>query len=239
MSELTIYTIENSPIERKALSEALEEWSTIRRINLHIRNWISGEDYFNAVHTDENFRYPDIYFLDIQLDGMSGIQIAEHLRVNGFHGVMIFVTAFREYVFDGYDVRAFDYLLKPIDKVRLHRCLDEISDTLIGEMYTFREKDQLYNIPLCEILSFTSISHYVDITTNDTVYRQYTSLGEILPKLTKSFIQVHRSHIVNMFHIQKIAKGTLYLTNNTTIKIGRQYSRNFTTAFSSYTERFS
>lgn len=54
------------------------------------------------------------FFLDIQMGQMNGIEVAKRLRESGYQGIIVFLTAFREYVFRGYEVRALNYLLKPV-----------------------------------------------------------------------------------------------------------------------------
>lgn len=63
----------------------------------------------------------DVYFLDISLKEENGVDIAKKLRAHNYKGHIIFLTGFQEYVFEGYSVRALDYLLKPIDPVKLDR----------------------------------------------------------------------------------------------------------------------
>ena len=58
----------------------------------------------------------DIIFLDIQMEGMGGIEAARTLRQSGVDAVVIFITGIREYVFEAFDVSAFHYLLKPIEE---------------------------------------------------------------------------------------------------------------------------
>lgn len=62
----------------------------------------------------------DIFFLDIDLKDMSGIEMAKSLRRES-EAVIVFVTALKEYVFDAFDVQAFQYLLKPIDEEKFFR----------------------------------------------------------------------------------------------------------------------
>ena len=58
----------------------------------------------------------DILFLDIQMEGTNGIDVAKAWRSKGSDAVLIFITAVKEYVFEVFDVSAFHYLLKPIDQ---------------------------------------------------------------------------------------------------------------------------
>ena len=66
----------------------------------------------------------DIFFLDIDLKDMNGIDMARQLRQES-EAVIVFVTALKEYIFDAFDIQAFQYLLKPIDEQRFFSVLDK------------------------------------------------------------------------------------------------------------------
>lgn len=80
-----------------------------------------------------------------------------------YHGIIVFLTAFRGYVFRGYEVRALNYLLKPVKENTLFLCLDEIAKELSNNTYIYRNKREIVSIPYTDILTFSSRLHYVDI----------------------------------------------------------------------------
>lgn len=82
-----------------------------------VRQFSNGRDLINAI---ENF---DIIFLDIMMCGMNGMKTAQLLRGKSFDKILIFISASRDYVFEAYDVEAFQYLVKPINYVRLQKVL--------------------------------------------------------------------------------------------------------------------
>ncbi len=70
----------------------------------------------------------DIIFLDIQMDGMGGIEAARTLRQSGVDAVVIFITGIKEYVFEAFDVSAFHYLLKPIEEQKFMEALGRAAE---------------------------------------------------------------------------------------------------------------
>lgn len=86
--------------------------------NYQVELFTSGEALLQAD------KYYDIYFLDIDLKDMSGLDMARTLRCKT-DAVLVFVTALKEYVFDAFDVKAFQYLLKPIDEEKFIHVLDQ------------------------------------------------------------------------------------------------------------------
>lgn len=231
--KIKVTIIEDQPIEAERLKKELEAWSKDTSCSIEISEYASGEEFFTQVSVCN----ADVYFLDIQLGGITGIKIAKRLREKNFSGHIIFLTAFREYVFKGYEVHALNYLLKPITAKALVPCMNEISKDFSGNTYIFRMKQGIVQIPYKEILTFSSNLHYVDILTVNETFCQYTSLNSIIGYLPKEFVRTHKSYIVNMNHIYRITGNTITLSNNMHIQIGRSFYKDVSRAFSEYSTR--
>lgn len=230
---INVTIIENNLNELDQLQHALDAWSENNSTPLSVTTYASGEDYFSANTTHTS----NVYFLDIQLDGMNGLDIAQQLRQDEYAGEIIFLTSFREYVFSGYKVHALNYLLKPLEIESLYSCMNEIKESLQTNYYVFRNNQEIVQIEYRVILSFSSFLHSIDILTCHEHFTQHASLSNILSHLPKQFIRVHRSHIVNMTHIHKISGNTITLSNHTTVPIGRQYLNDVRKSFTEYATR--
>lgn len=230
---IDIIIIENEPNELEHLKQSLNNWSLKRPFPISITAYASGEDYFASNTTHK----VNLFFLDIQLNGMNGIDIAKRLRVEGYVGEIIFLTSYREYVFDGYQVHALNYLLKPAEELLLYSCLNEIEESLKKSYYVFRNKQEIIQIEYRDIISFSSSLHSIDILTYNEHFTQYATLSTVIGYLPKEFVRVHRSHIVNMAHIHKISGNNITLSNRMKVPIGRQYMNDIRKAFTDYTTR--
>lgn len=235
---IKIIILEDSSIEAERLKKGISTYGQKHYLNIDIDEYKSGEDYFSS-NPDFHENQPSAFFLDIQMNKLNGIDVAKRLRLLGYKGIIVFLTAFREYVFKGYEVRALNYLLKPVKENTLFLCLDEISNELSNNSYIYRNKKEIVSIPYTDILAFSSRLHYVDIlTVNGKCYEQMSSLNKIIEHLPSEFIRTHRSYIVNMAHIYRITSGTIELSNHLTTKIARSYSKEVINAFAKYTTRF-
>ncbi len=233
---MKITILENDKNELDYLKSKIEGWSRKTGTVIEISEFESGEAYFSKrVSSSEE---STVVFLDIQMGKMSGIDVAEQLRKENYKGFILFLTAFREYVFRGYDVHALNYLLKPVQEKVLEACLDEIASESSKQSYLFRVGHDTFLIPYADIISITSSGHNVDILTTTKCHSQYTSLNNIITYLPKEFIRVHRGHIVNLSHIRKVSGQTITLSNRTTLQIGRNYYKEFIKSFSDYSSRF-
>lgn len=234
---IRVSILEDQIIEAEYLKSNLYQWSTQNKCELKILEYQSGEEFFKQTDTKEYHLF-SVFFLDIQMKGMNGLDVAKKLRKEGYKGAIIFLTAFREYVFHGYEVQAMNYLLKPVKWKQLFLCMDEIVRDLSGSSYLYRNKQEIVRIPYRDILSFSSSLHYIDIVTVSEHYCQYATLNNIIKYLPQEFIRTHRSCIVNMAHIYKISKSTIVLSNHMTTQIGRSYLKSVVAAFTAYSTRF-
>lgn len=235
--KLTISILEDQQAEAKYLKSLLNKWSTQTKYELEIEEYRSGENFFEN-NNKTSLQLFSVFFLDIQMKEMNGLEVAKKLRKEGYQGPIIFLTAFREYVFQGYEVRAMNYLLKPVKEKPLFLCLNEIAKDLSGNSYLYRYKQTIMSIPYKDILSFSSSLHYIDILTVSDHFCQYTTLNNIIEYLPLEFIRIHKSCIVNMAHIYKISGTTIVLSNRMTTQIGRSYMKSVIAAFTAYSTRF-
>lgn len=235
--KLKIAILEDTKNELTHLMQHLKNWSLYRKHDIEISVYSSGEEFFekNENYISQNI---DVFFLDIQMKKLSGIDVAKVLRNNGYEGDIIFLTSFREYVFKGYEVHALNYLLKPVVAKSLYLCLDEIAKKLTGNSYVYRYRQEIIAIPYKDIISFSSNLHSIDILTKKDTFQQYSTLNAIIGHLPSEFIRIHKSCIVNIAHINKITKNIVSLSNRKTASIGRVYMSDVHEAFANYIMRF-
>lgn len=234
---MEIIILEDQPMEAERLKNAIREWELNHNFKVSIAEYSSGESFFSSLSPDR-YNYFSVYILDIQMKEINGIEVAKRLRKEGCARPILFLTAFREYVFYGYDVRAMHYLIKPVEKEALFLCLDEIAADLKGSFYLYRNKGEIIHIPYQEIITFSGNRHYIDILTTKNYFCQHTTLNNSMTFLPGEFIRVHRSCIVNMAHIYKISQNTITLSNRMTTSIGRSYLKDVLRSFTTYSTRF-
>ena len=121
---MKIVILEDNKIELEEIKKTINIWSFDQDVHTNISTYHSGEEYF---HQNQSFDYDtDLFLLDIEMGDINGITVAEKLRSMDFRGYIIFLTANREYVFEGYNVHAFHFLTKPLNKELFFKCLTEI-----------------------------------------------------------------------------------------------------------------
>ncbi|HKM04538.1 MAG TPA: LytTR family DNA-binding domain-containing protein [Lachnospiraceae bacterium] len=234
--KIKITILDDQISDRQLLRNHITKWAQENNCVIEIEEFETGEDYLNIGIC--NLSKTHLVFLDVQMKDVSGLEVAKIIREQKYQGEIIFLSAFREYVFNGYEVHALNYLLKPIDPASLCLCLDEISNNIAAVNYIHQNGKEINNIPCSEIICFSSRLHSVEILTTSSLFVQNSSLNESINFLPREFIRVHRSFIVNLAHIRNISRNIITLTNHKTIPIGRTYLKTVFDQFISYSCRF-
>lgn len=223
---MNIAIVDDEQACRKKLKSLLEKWGEQNAIPVDTESYKNGDTLLNA-----DFMQYDLVFLDIDMPSINGMELAKLLRKKGYTKYIIFLTAHNEYVFEGYHVRALDYLLKPITQEVLDTGLYPIIEEYKSSSYTLEVDGEKKRIPFSSIITFRSEGHYVLISTATEEYRQRITLKELLPLLPDSFIQCHRTLLVNINHVTKINGSNLLLTNEKTASISRTHLKKIQNAF--------
>ncbi len=141
----------------------------------------------------------DILFLDVEMPDMNGMEIARRIREFNRELMIVFVTGYRDYVFDGYEVGALDYVMKPAETKRLRGILDRAKGILTQEscrMFSFKNNDGTYRLPLSEIAFFYSDRRLVTAVTEKKEYTFYGKLDEVESQ-AEEFVRIHQRYLVN------------------------------------------
>jgi DNA-binding LytR/AlgR family response regulator len=177
---------------------------------------------------------PDVLFLDIEMPGMSGIDLLQLLH--GQPILTVFITSHPEFAVDGFELEAFDYLLKPLKAERFARCALRLRDFAeLRKMAFAYEKEQeseaivikqghdKCKVQLAEIQYLEAMKDYTRIVTKDKQFLVLTTLSHLLGKLPpEKFTRIHRSYAV---HTEKVTavKGNKVLLTASELPVGKLY----------------
>lgn len=222
---LKIAILEDKKNDYIRLSDKLQTWADLRGHELEIC-WFPGKEEILSCKQITDF---SILFSDIELYSnaeqttANGILVCTTLRQRGFSGEIIFLTAFKEYVFDGYNVQAFNYLLKPIAEAPLYNCMDRYCSIHFSDYYYLQTKEEVLQIPYSDIVAISRDGHDCILQTLHTIYVERNTLKNYEKKLPPYFIRCHKSCIINSFHIKALSGNQLSLSNNRFQPVGRLY----------------
>ncbi len=175
---------------------------------------------------------PDIIFLDIHLSDGTGFNIFSSIDTNVTK--VIFTTAHDQYAIEAFNVKAEDYLLKPIDPMKLEKAVSHVINKIDKEHKS--KSIQFLGIPIKDLIKLTDVNDIVRCEANSNYSYVYTKKGESMlvaktlkkfeDKLGKlGFLRVHHSHIINISCIfeVRLKENIIVLNNDIEIPISRKY----------------
>ena len=213
--------------DEKAIREHICGLVEERQPESRIEAYATGEE---LLASEKRF---DIVFLDIQMEGMNGIEAARNLREQQGDTVLIFITGIKEYVFDALDLYAFQYLLKPIDEDKFA----EVLQRAVREVGRKKERRVLFiksrNLTLdqSEILYIESRAKKVEIHTVRQTIEIYAAMDELEGQLGEEFYRCHRAYIVNMDCITEYDSESITLTNGDRVYLTKKKYGEFVKAY--------
>lgn len=173
----------------------------------------------------------DIIFLDMQMPIKNGIEIGKAIRKFNKSVIIVYITGFADYALNAFEIRAFDYILKPVNSKHLKKTIEEainrieINDKLQEDTegyFTFTWNRMLVNLKFEDIIFIEKVKNKVIITCEERRYEIYDSLGNIKKKLNDHlFIQTHQGFIVNKKKIDRYEKQSIILALGYEIPVSR------------------
>lgn len=164
----------------------------------------------------------DLLFIDINMPDITGIELVRALKNKP---MVIFTTAYKNFAFEGFELEALDYLLKPIDIKRFTKAVEKVidfykykqgikNDTQSESLYVNSEY-RMIKIKLCDIEYIESMEDYIKIyTSTSKPILTLMPLKKVLEKLpSNNFKRIHRSYIVPVNKIKSIQNRKVQLTN--------------------------
>lgn len=220
MENGTVWICDDEPQQADFLQRLTQDWARQRALRLHITQYHSAEALLFAYDADKRV---DILLLDIELPGLSGVELARKVRQSDRQLQIVFVSGYSEYLADGYEVEALHYLLKPVDEQKLFAVLDRALERLDarGRSLLVDGDEGLYRLPLAEIRWLEVQGNYVTIHAG----RDYTlrkPLKELEPLLDESFFRTGRSFLVNLHFVKQVTHTQVILTDASTVPLSRR-----------------
>lgn len=199
----------------------VREWKDRVDVTAELLTFPSAEALLFA--WEEN-RDMDILLLDIEMGGMSGLELARRLRLLGAGTQIIFITGYMDYIAEGYDVEALHYLLKPVTAERLEQVLDRAVERIRTRerMLVLSLADGVVSLPLYEIRYLEVMRNYTTVHAKED-YTVKKSLNELAGELDKGFYRIHRSYIVNLRSIRRITREQVTLKDGTALPLSRRH----------------
>ena len=196
--------------------------------NLKEEIWVdkfyTGDSLLEAMDKEKY----DIFFLDIDIDSISGLQIAEKLRVKqeNDEAQIIFISSHTEYAMKLFEVRPLNFLVKPVNQYKLNEVLEKALSLISLDKNVLLIKTTDNNMirqEIKKILYIEGMGRKIRIYTTDGEYISYGRLKDIYDQLKMyRFIYIHKSYIVNYNQIKAINADSVVMYNKDVLKISER-----------------
>ena len=223
---IKVLIIDDEPLARAELQRLLKKHKQIEVLG-EAQNIIEGKALIDDLA-------PDAIFLDIEMPGGTGLELAEQLKGEI---PIVFCTAYNEFAVDAFSLNAVDYLLKPAAPARLDKAIEKLTSLLSETESTQLEDDfklmvkfadKMKIILLRDILRFESVGNHAAIYTEFGKSYIHSSLSKIEAKLDPSvYLRASRSEIIRLDAVVHLEESINYgltatLSNGSEVDISRR-----------------
>ena len=234
MSEYRLAVCEDEPAAREYVGalcgEILPEWGAAHTVTLFAS---TGELSARLDREPEAF---DLLLLDIQMEGMTGMELAHVLRERGNQVSILFLTGCADYALEGYGVHPVHFLLKPVEREALAGALRlDWERSHRSRAVVLRSGGRTVSLPTADIRYIESInrSAVVHLTEGERSFPLTMSQMERLTP-ADAFARCHNSFLVNLAHVAEAGRAGVRLRDGEQLPVGRRYYQSFQTAFIRY-----
>lgn len=220
---MKIAVCDDESIFREQLKTELEQY--YRSLDVLVECYSSGEELL----ANYEKKHHDIVFLDIEMTGMNGLQVARQLHTSNRDLPIVLVTTHTELAMEGYEVQAFRFLSKPVNRDKLIAALQALESMLLED-----ERISIVNdgvrmfLPCKSICYIKSENVYLQVVTTKESYLIRQKLKEQMKELPPNmFVQVHRSYVVNLRYVVSFDGTNITLEGGTKIPVSKGNRESF------------
>lgn len=207
--------------QKRLVEKIMQELS----LNVEITCFKSGEDLLYEMETKGKL---DIILMDIEMDGINGVETAQKIRETDYRVIIIYVSSHDKYYREIVMVHPFSFVDKPISESRLKDVLERAS-VIVGndcDYFEFDHRKIHYKLFLTQIRYFESDKRVIYLYGVDERYSFYRKLDEVereLKQASTCFIRVHKSFLVNSNFIKEYRHDMIVMNDGKEIKISKAY----------------
>ena len=222
---MKVAVCDNDTVFLKEFTDLMDSYIFNRDIMLSVKTFT---DYGKLLSCANEF---DIFFLDYKMDGIDGLDFARQLTENfGDRKRIIFVTAYPEIVYEAFEVRAFRFLVKPIEKERLYKVLDDLFiATNLNRKITIKTDGETHYLDADDIYYLKVERKNTSFVLNGKEIVCHKSMDYFEDYLSgcSVFFRIHRSYLVNIKKVKSFKNTYVVMQNGDKIEMSRRRYADF------------
>ena len=179
----------------------------------------------------------NLLLLDIEMDGMNGIEVKELLQNNRQDIMIIYITNYKQFMQDAFGRQVYGYLTKPVIKEKLYKLLDQAMREYDENFVVSTEDRQCPFVKAKNIQYIKAEDKYTILVTPEKEFLIRKNMMEWEACLSgRDFCRIHKSYMINLEHVRRVA-GSVLMDNGTLIKISRGRAQKFKDQYMDYLRR--
>lgn len=208
--------VDDNTMARMAMKQLVKQ---VKDLEL-VQECADAMEAYNTI----NEKQVDLLFLDIEMPGMSGLDLIRNL--GNKKPLIIFTTAKKDYAVEAFELNVVDYLVKPVSPARFLQAIEKANEAYASNKQEVKVEDQAFvfvkdngvlkRVNVDDILFLEAMGDYVKVHTSQKFHVLHSTLKAIEEKLPPSkFIRVHRSYITSINKIDSIQDGVIAIGKST------------------------
>ncbi|HEY0732313.1 MAG TPA: LytTR family DNA-binding domain-containing protein [Chitinophagaceae bacterium] len=208
--------VDDNTMARMAMKQLVKQ---VKDLEL-VQECADAMEAYNTI----NEKQVDLLFLDIEMPGMSGLDLIRNL--GNKKPLIIFTTAKKDYAVEAFELNVVDYLVKPVSPARFLQAIEKANEAYASNKQEVKLEDQAFvfvkdngvlkRVNVDDILFLEAMGDYVKVHTQHKFHVLHSTLKAIEEKLPPSkFIRVHRSYIISINKIDSIQDGVIAIGKST------------------------
>ena len=219
---MKIAIIEDERAHSQLLESYIQSFSKAEQVRMELQYFESAENFLFVWEAEHDF---DLLFLDIQMAGMDGMSLAKQIRRQNEEVLIVFTTGISDYIQEGYEVEALQYLLKPLKEENVHKCLKRaLAKRPAEDFLVFHTEEETLKLTERSINYIEARGHGSCI---GAAHQQPIEVKESLSAIEQmlkagEFIKCHRSYICRLGNVHHIDKENVYFDDGSSIPVSRR-----------------
>ena len=218
-------------VENK-LTSYIDKYFQINNCQCEVKFFDTASKFLENYHFDF-----DAIFMDINMPGVDGMSATKELRRLDKNVKIIFVTSLAQYAIKGYEVNAFDFVVKPVNYYTFAMKLDRLMENYRekeGASIIIKANNSFIKTPVSDIKYIEISDHKLIVHTISNDFETYDTLSNYLNLLkNEPFALCNRCYLVNLKYVNKVNKDAVYIGNNC-IQMSRRKYKEFMNSLNKY-----
>lgn len=225
--QMKIAVVDDSIEDAQRIVTYLEQFQTEHNQIFQTKVFYASFDFLEEYQGEYN-----VIFLDIEMPGSNGLEVAREIRSRDQTVGIIFITSLAQYAIDGYEVQAIDFMVKPVGYYNFSMKLEKafrFIDSRKEQDVLIHNKDGVTRIAVSDILYIEKDRDYLLFHTRQSCFQTRGSMKDIKMKLELlPFSECSSGCFVNLNYVKRAGKDNVLLTSNQELPLSRRLKKPFT-----------